>query len=232
MLDIYSFLRYDNIMSETPTTSNLDARTPEQQAAIDAVVEVTKKVNSHEKAVAKIKPVHALFEHMQEISDDPSGSDPADYLDEIDAEACKKLLEVAEQVGWAGSRELEMRISRGNRFGHKAWKSSLSVARTAFTKTLAFPAIWEGRGYVIGDTGVSPSQTVFLCQDGKLRSMRGMELTSSKAFGAGRLPDPDILEAALYPSHKKIDLPHEGLIGKVLSQIPADKIPDLKGFGR
>src|SRR2546423_2343859 len=64
-----------------------------------------------------IGPEHAekfklLAEHMLEISDDPSGSDPEHYLAEEDVQTLMGFGALAEDLGWPHASVIEMSKSR------------------------------------------------------------------------------------------------------------------------
>jgi hypothetical protein len=150
-----------------------------------------------------------LMDNMYEISDDPSGSKPEDYMSRDDAEVCRRVAGLADDIGWVNANEFgRMKTSREppeilpdwlrSRLQIPAWKTRRHIARTALMTAVAFKETGEGhRGYILGVLGASPDQLVALCDDGRLRSLRADELDRSKAFGWGRLPDPDKLNAAL-----------------------------------
>lgn len=151
--------------------------------------------------------VDRLAAHMYKISDDPSGSNPADYLSPEDADFCARFVEVANQHGWPHAGVIEMRTPGRALapvgwllFRDKSvptWTKPLRTAKAGLTKVLFFPRQEEHKGYVFGRLGASLRQPVALCDDGLLRSLRGRELYKSKGLGWGRLPDPDLLKPAL-----------------------------------
>jgi hypothetical protein len=186
-------------MPRTPTLNKIE--TPRDELK-EALSDINKKFKEGEEGR---EVQRELFEHMYEISDDPSGSDPAKYLSPEDAETCKEVAKLADSLDWPGASLLEMRSSR--RGNIDAWTKPRNFAKTSLTKAIVFPVIAGRRGYVFGHTSTVPSQLVALCEgkcegedgediNGVLLSKRGPELERSKGIGWGRLPDPGKIAAA------------------------------------
>ena len=58
-----------------------------------------------------------LMTHMIEISGDPSGSDPEDYMDPDDAQVCRRVVALANQLGWPSASEFEpMEVPNSDRY--------------------------------------------------------------------------------------------------------------------
>jgi hypothetical protein len=152
--------------------------------------------------------IDELAKHMYEISDDPSGSDPIEYLSPKDMEICERFVVEAKNAHWPNASLLDFRLYRDTPAakairlnGRPAWSSPARIAKGGLTQALFFPKIEQHRGYIFGHLGIVPSQAVALCDDGKLRSLRGADLPSSKGIGWGILPKPALLMPALAPGH-------------------------------
>lgn len=176
-----------------------------------------------------------LFQHMIDISDDPTGSDPAEYLHPQDAETCRQFVDWAKANHWPGARDLSMRSAwmkgwtdsvLGHRVALPAWRSSPHSVKAPWTKRLFFPVVSEWQGYSFGKLRMASGQVVALCDDGLLRSERGPELTRSKGIGWGRLPDKDVLLAAVH-AYTPIGYGNEPLSEILLAQIPPELLPTL-----
>lgn len=185
-------------MPRLPTPIEVKTPYSELEAALD-------KINGKFAEAEKGKDLHLdLFKQMYEISDDPSGSDPAKYLSPKDAETCRLITDLADDRGWPGASWFEM---RANKRGLDAWTKPRNFAKTSLTKAILFPAINHCRGYVFAHTNTVPSQLVALCEgkcegedgediNGVLLSERGPELDHSRGIGWGRLPDSKKIAAA------------------------------------
>ena len=150
---------------------------------------------------AKYDRAHnALFDHMYEISDDPSGSDPTDYLSQADVEELRSSLATAKaSPDWKNASLLDMQKIWVPGF-EDAWKGPLTTAKVGLTKFLWFRKKGEPHwGIIFGHLSIEPSQAVAVRDDGLLVSKRGTELQKSKGVGWGRLPDPEKMMPVLAP---------------------------------
>lgn len=196
-------------------------------------IAIDNKLKDHTKIETRIEKINRLLRHMAEISGDPSGSNPADYLSEQDAKTVAEFVEIANELGWPASDTIVLRktrnISPANAFDRPAWVNPRNTAKSGLTKALFFPrAEDERRGYVFGELGLSPSQQVAICDDGLLRSLRGPELERSKGVGWGRLPDPGLLiDALANGSQAGIDYGINNIGIKLIARIPGDDLAQL-----
>lgn len=182
-----------------------------------------------------------LMTHMIEISGDPSGSYPEDYLDPDDAAVCRRVVGLANHLGWPSSSELgPMEVPKFDLY--PARNSRLGMAKAGLTKLLFFKEAGEPhQAYVLGRLGASVDQLVALCDDGLLRSMRSHELDRSNGLGWGRLPDADLLNNALGIGRThgvefenvSTNPKSKTLAGKLLENVPPNLLDDatLAHFG-
>lgn len=183
-----------------------------------------------------------LTDHMIEISDDPSGSNPEEYLAPEDVETLHNFWQLAEDLGWPEASTLTMRKGRssltlpwtaysvaygglrrglhrvtknfknysfgdydparrtdGKRENVPIWVKPQTTAIRGLTKAAISRRTGEShKGYIFARLGFEhPTQLVAFCDDGKLRSLRGRELSRSYALGWGRLPDAELVEPVL-----------------------------------
>lgn len=141
-----------------------------------------------------------LRAHMQEISDDPSGTELKDYLGEEDRDTVEQFLTMAEDLGWPDAESIALRGMRGRSLGLYAWTSNMHVGKSGTFKNLFLPEIGDTqRGYVFARLNITPTQPVAIGEDRKLYSKRGPELIKSKGVGWGALPKPEYLRRAIEP---------------------------------
>jgi hypothetical protein len=174
---------------------------------------------AHNKQLAKA----ALVKRMEEISDDPSGSDPADYLSPEDAETCEQFVALANTIGWPNSDEIGMRTSRIP--GIPVWTSSRRTAKAGLTKFLFYPKTGAThRAYKFGKLSIMPTQAVALCDDGLLRSHRVSGIDRSLGDGWGRLPEPEYL-APVLAKGQAYGVNYTNAGSETLSQLLLGRIP-------
>lgn len=185
---------------------------------------IASRLGSFASAENGITNRRALANHMHDISNNSSGSDPRLYLTASEADICDQFIKIARGAGWPNAQPIYMRKAVISRI--PAWKNSRHIAKAGLTKALFYPQCdIERKGYVIGKLHMVHGQPVALCDDGKLRSLRGDELTRSKGIGWGRLPDRDKLLAALHPTRVPINYGPRPLSEKLLDNIPGNQLP-------
>jgi len=179
--------------------------------------------------------VDCLRDHMVEISDDPRGSDPEGYLSPEDIQVLQEFKAYADEKGWPGAVEAGMLTGKSEAI--KAWSPPLeprrfikiinaqNTAKAGLTKALFFSeAGGESRGrkgYIVGRLsfgGGSYEPLVAFTDDGKLVMQRDPRLPTSKGIGWGRLPDLDILNAAL-PIGKRYGVNYSNVKSKPLRDL-------------
>src|SRR5262249_23495007 len=110
---------------------------------------------------------------------------------------------LADDLEWPDTEPIGMRRSRNWMPTKHVWTSRKSVGRSALSKTLWYPRAGEPQqGYVFAKLNIPevlPMQSVAVCRDGLLYSLRHTELDKSRGMGWGRLPEPDIMLAAVNP---------------------------------
>ena len=132
-----------------------------------------------------------IDKHLLEISDDPTGSELVDYLNEKRTELCLEFLEAARQNGWPNAERVEMRVTR---LGGPTWKAPLQHERqeSGLIRAIRTKQVDSWRGYFIGELqidNVARRSRVMLCEDGTLRCLRDPRIfTASYGDGYGTLP--------------------------------------------
>jgi hypothetical protein len=182
-------------------------------------------------------------EHMAEISGDPSGSDPSLYLPQEDVRTLENFVKMADDLGWPNSTDISMKTRRYEAVPQMnkipVWHSSKHVAKAALTKRLFLKQNETYKGYVFGYLSLAkPPQTVAICSDGNIRSLRGAELRHSNGLGWGKLPDPELMDNMIAAS-RHVNPVHYGLNGSeplasvLKSRIPWDisKNTDFEKYG-
>lgn len=224
------FYGFTDAGASAPPHSNVRHRgDPRPDYATDVLPEYD--AEEHEAALRD------LTADMLEISGDPSGSYPEDYMTEEDAEVCERVVELANYLGWPNANDLgTMEVPRFDLYPTR--NSRLHIAKAGLTKLFFFKDRGEAhRGYILGKLGASPDQVVALCDDGLLRSYRSHELDRSNGIGWGRLPDPDILHAALDigrehgVEHQNVSTNPKSktLAAKLLENVPGHLLDDHDG---
>lgn len=189
---------------------------------------ITDRRKSFDEQSLKREDTRKLLDHMFEISGDPSGSPLDLYLDEEEVAQCQQFLQLAEELAWPDSVNINMRTGSKlpfSSFAFSAWRTNLNNTKADLTKGLFFPETSQNKGYVFGKLGLASSQQVALCYDGLLRSYRGRELKKSKGIGWGRLPDPGLMTPLLSSGRSLVDYGHAPLGKVLLGLIPADILP-------
>jgi hypothetical protein len=190
-------------------------------------------VEANEKAAAE-----ALRAHMLEISGDPQGSNPRDYLSEKDATMLSNFVNLANHIHWAGASVLELHTSRIP--GKLVWNGKhTQPAKNNLVRAMTMHQVGEThRGYVIGSLSIGqPSPTVAVGDDGLLYSERSIHmLQPSYGDGMGRLPDADILEPMIGVGQMHgvtTGNYHKKLIDVLMAGIPDEALlgVDLHNFG-
>jgi hypothetical protein len=178
--------------------SSRDSRTP--NLLTDTTGEDRQKiVATHNRAVSLENRMRSLRKHMVDISDDPSGSDPAKYLKPYEVAIINNLVDLAQQPG-VDLQGRQITLKKPWLPGFMAYRKPANVHTQALTEMLMFKELMRCSALGIGHTIGGLNQPVVMDpQTGLLYSQRGEELQRSKAIGYGRLPDAEILEWALEP---------------------------------
>ena len=168
------------------------------------------------------KGIHELGHHLEDISGDPSGSDPMDYLiDPSHRHSFDKFFDEWAAAGFPGAAPLPMQVRRD---GKPAWGhgKTLITRRPLHNHGHSYPPTQKALKFLFKTKGApaegfvwsilgckSYPQLIAVCTDRTLRSMRGPELHESEGYGWGRLPDFAVLEPALNENlHDGVDTRH------------------------
>ncbi len=167
---------------------------------------------------------------MEEISGDPSGTDPALYLNGEELETLDRFIGMVEGnndgPGWPDAEPIiHMRSAEGVR----AWTSSMNIAKSGLFKALLLPKTGDTQlGYVFARLNIMPTQQVAICKDGKLRSKRGHELIRSNGVGWGALPDPVFLAEAIKPTNALLNYDsRKHIAASLMSRIMPGSLPSV-----
>lgn len=175
----------------------------------------------------------ALAQHMYDISDDPHGSEPKDYLGGEELQELNHFIGLAEELGWPDAESIiGMRSGRGRNVRWlpqlPAWEHNRHIDHAALTKRLFYPRVGEAQpGYVFAELNIAGlEQRVAVARNKKLYSLRGHELYKSKAMGWGRLPDPEYLLPAIEPVKIMLNYrPYKSLEEALVSRIHPQYLP-------
>jgi hypothetical protein len=161
--------------------------------------------------------LHSLQEHMVDISGDPHGSDPADYMSPDDVKILEEFVDIASSLDWPGAEPINM---LKHRTGRPAWSSTEYSGRSGLVKSVFYRPVrlTPLRGYRLGKLHMPLGQPVAIAEDGKLYSERGSEMTRSYGMGWGVLPDRECLDEVI--THG--DPIYYG--SKLLSKVLADRL--------
>lgn len=187
------------IFGSEPTFTYNEADVKYRNAPPPRLVEQIKVEKKRKEAV------EALSEHMREISGDHSGSKPRPYLSPADFATLNKFRVLADDIDWAGSEVIDLRIHRLSPnlewpvLNAKVWNGSpWQPVKNGLMKAITSRRTGEQhRAYIFGELGVAQKQLVAFADDGLLYSERGPELQVSYGDGWGCLPEPEMLEPAL-----------------------------------